>query len=189
MMDSFFYILILVGGTILAYYIVFVIGPKIAPAGLGKIKWPSGVTFLIQFVFPSFLLGMLAPAVLKNINKMFNITKEIGESEYLSVITKTFENSENAGRLWSMISFFLFLIIFKYIVENMPDKPLGLGAFAIAVIVVVFAATGSSVLWDIVGDKIWLRSIEFLDSVFWETEPGVIIREWWFPDATRIPPS
>ncbi len=187
-MEEFFYLFILTGGSALAYYIVFVVGKKIAPVALGTMKLPKAITFVLQFFLPALLIPLLAPYILKNIDKMYNITKGIGESPYLSVITKVFEGAENTDRLWAIISLFLFFEIFKNVIENMPNGPASLGGFGMALAIVIITPAASAFLWELVGEKIWIRAIEFFQSLWWDTIPGNIIREWLFPEAVRITP-
>lgn len=187
-MDNFFYLLVLAGGSGLAFWLFTVAAKKIAPSGLGKGKWTPAVSFIIQIVIPAIAIPILAKGALKNMDKMYKVTEEVGSSPYLTVLTDIFENAEASQRFWAMISLFLVFSIGKIIIESMPNNPAGFGAFAIAIVVVVVAVSGTSFLWDLVAEKIFLRSVVFFDSIWWDTTPGGIVREWWFPEATRIPP-
>lgn len=185
-MENFYYTLVLIGGSFAAYYIVFRVGEKIAPSELGGIKVPRALGLVIQVLLPAVLLPLVAPAILKNLDKMYSITQEVSGSPYLKFISDFFESAENANKIWATLSIFLSYIIFKEITEKMPERPKGFGSFLIALAIVILSATASSILWDLVAVKVWLRMIQFFDSIWWDSQPGAVIREWIFPEQQRI---
>jgi hypothetical protein len=187
-MENFYYMLVLIGGSMLAYYIVFVVGKKFSPASVGGKPVPGVIRFVIQVVIPAALIPMVSSAFFKNINKTFEVTKRVGETPYLKFITDIFEESQTTDRLWSIITLFLVFTIFKHIIENMPDEPVGIGIAVIALAIVILAATASSILWDLVAEKIWIRIVQMFDEIWWDTTPGAIVREWLFSEQKRIVP-
>ena len=187
-MDNFFYTIVLFLGSMMAYYIFFVVSAKVVPKVIGGKPLSAGIQILIQILVPAFIMPMIVPGILKNLDNMFEITQSVGSSPYLSIITGFFESAEAQNRLWAVLSIAIFLLIFKKVIESMPDGTTGLGSFAISVVVIIFIATSSSVLWDLVAERIWLNTIQSFDRVWWETVPGNIIRQWWFPEQVRIVP-
>ncbi len=115
--------LVLIGGSMLAYYIVFVVGKKYSPSSIAGKSIPAAVGFVIQVLLPAALIPIVSSAFFKNIDKMFNITKDVGSSPYLGFVTKIFEGAEAADRLWSIVTLFLVFTIFRYVIDNMPDTP------------------------------------------------------------------
>lgn len=186
-MENFFYTLVLVGGSALAYYLVFYVGKKLAPSEVFGFKLPKAITFILQIILPAVLLPLLASGALKNIDKMFEVTQTVGNSPYLSIVTDLFEGAEDTNKVWAMLSLVVTFVIFKHVIKNMPDNPNGAVSFGLALLVVVLVSVASSVLWDIVAEKIWLKTLTFFDSIWWDTTPGAIIREWIFPNQQRIP--
>lgn len=186
-MENFYYMLVLIGGSMLAYYIVFVVGKKFSPSSIAGKSLPPAIGFVLQVLIPAALIPMVSSAFFKNLDKTFEVTKNVGDSGYLSFIGKIFESAESIDRLWSIVTLAIVLTVFRYIIENMPDRPSGLTGAGIALAIVILAATTSSVLWDLVADKIWLKVVQMFDNIWWETTPGEIIRKWLFPDIIRLP--
>ncbi|NLZ24664.1 hypothetical protein GX888_02910 [Candidatus Dojkabacteria bacterium] len=187
-METFYYMLILIIGSMFTYYIVFVVGKKFSPTTIAGKPVPAALRFIIQVVLPAALIPIVSSAFLKNIDKTFEITKRVGSSPYLGFVTKVFEGAESTERFWAIITLFLVFAISKYIIENMPDNPSTLGTAAIALALVIIAATASSIIWNLVAEKVWLRTVQMFDSIWWDTTPGAVVREWLFPDTPRIVP-
>ena len=180
-MGGLYNFLVLIGGTYFAYYLVSVIGRKLIPGKIGGWKVPGVVALILQVMLAGLAIPLLGEKFLLNIDKTYGVIQEVAGNEYLYRVL------EANDLVWSVLTMLAVFFVIKVITEALEDRPEKWVGSVMALVIIFVALTGSYVIWDFLGLKVWVESITLFDKIWFQTEPGKIIRDAIFPEMEVYP--